>query len=121
MWYNQSLARTPRDCSTDDESYARYAVENQHFHYLIAKASGNHELAETLGHLHDRLARFIVMCCVGETLKVRHARLIKALRTRDVAATHQAMLDEINGTRDTILERVIQQEGAFWRLGNRAE
>jgi DNA-binding GntR family transcriptional regulator len=103
----------------DDESYDRYMSENRGLHYLIAEASGNHELAETLGRLHDRLARFMVLCRAGETLECRHARLIEALRTHDVATARQAMLDEINETRETILERVIQEEGAFWRLGNR--
>ena len=95
-------------------------AENRRFHYLIAEASGNHELAETLGRLHDRLIRFMVLCRVGETLERRHARVIEALRTGDVAVARQAMLDEVNETRDTILERVIQEEGAFWRLGDRA-
>jgi DNA-binding GntR family transcriptional regulator len=104
----------------DDESYDRYMAENRHFHYLIAEASGNHELAEMLGRLHDRLIRFMVLCRAGETLERRHARVIEALRTGDVVAARQAMLDEVNETRDTILERVIQEEGAFWRLGNRA-
>jgi len=104
----------------DDESYDRYMDENQRIHYLIAQASGNQELAEMLGHLLDRLASFMVLCRAGETLESRHALLIEALRTRNVAAARQAMLDEINQTRETILERVIQAEGAFWRLGNRA-
>jgi DNA-binding GntR family transcriptional regulator len=104
----------------DDESYDRYMAENRRFHYLIAEASGNHELAEMLGRLHDRLIRFMVLCRAGETLERRHARVIEALRTGDVAVARQAMLDEVNETRDTILERVIQEEGAFWRLGHRA-
>jgi DNA-binding GntR family transcriptional regulator len=104
----------------DDESYDRYMDENRHVHYLIAQASGNQELAEMLGHLLDRLARFMVLCRAGQRLESRHALLIKALRTRDVVTARQAMLNEINETRETILERVIQQEGAFWRLGNRA-
>jgi DNA-binding GntR family transcriptional regulator len=103
----------------DDESYDRYMDENRRVHYLIAQASGNQELAEMLGHLLDRLASFMVLCRAGETLERRHALLIKALRTRDVATARQAMLNEINETRETILERVIQAEGAFWRLGNR--
>jgi DNA-binding GntR family transcriptional regulator len=103
----------------DDESYDRYMDENRRVHYLIAQASGNQELAEMLGHLLDRLASFMVLCRAGETLERRHALLIKALRTRDVATARQAMLNEINKTRETILERVIQAEGAFWRLGNR--
>ena len=103
----------------DDESYNRYMDENRRFHCLIADASCNHELAETLGRLHDRLIRFMVLPRVGETLEARHALVIEALRTRGVAVARQAMLNEINETRETILERVIQEEGAFWRLGDR--
>ena len=103
----------------DDASYDRYMDENRHFHCLIAEASGNHELAETLGRLHDRLIRFMVLCRVGETLERRHALVIEALRTHDVATARRVMLNEVNETRETILECVIQKEGAFWRLGNR--
>jgi DNA-binding GntR family transcriptional regulator len=105
----------------DDESYDRYTEENRRFHHLIAEASGNQKLADMLGRLHDRLARFMVMCRVSETLESRHARLIKALRTCDVEVARQAMLDEVNETRETVLEHVIQEDGAYWRLGNRAE
>lgn len=104
----------------DDESYDRYMDENRRFHYLIAQASGNQELAEMLGHLHDRLARFMVLCRAGETLEPRHALLIEALRTREVATARQAILNEMNETHEAILERVIQEEGASWRLGARA-
>ncbi|MBU0703271.1 MAG: GntR family transcriptional regulator [Chloroflexi bacterium] len=103
----------------DDESYDRYMDENRRFHYLVAQASGNQELADTLGHLHDRLVRFMVMCRVGETLEPRHALVIEALRANDAAAAREAIRAEANETRETILERVIQQEGASWRLGNR--
>ena len=105
----------------DDESRDRYASENRHFHYLIAQASGNQELAEMLGHLHDRLVRFMVLCRTDEAMECRHARLIEALRTRDVALARQAMIEELDQTRKTTLARVIQEEGAFWRLGSRSE
>lgn len=103
----------------DDQSYERYMDENRNLHCLIAKASGNHELAEALGRLHDRLIRFMVLCHSGETLEHRHALLIEALRTRDVEAARQAMLNEVNETREIILRRVIEEEEAFWRLGDR--
>jgi len=103
----------------DDESYIRYMSENRTFHYLIAEASGNHELAETLGRLLDRLLRFMILCRVGETLERRHSLVIEALRTRDVAAARQTILAEVNQTREAILEHVIEEEGVFWRLGNR--
>jgi DNA-binding GntR family transcriptional regulator len=101
----------------DDESYDRYTDENRHFHFLIAEASGNHELAEMLGHLHDRLARFMVLRGAGLTQPFTHEKIVAALRARDVAAARQAMLDEITETRDTILDRVIRAEGASWLLG----
>jgi len=105
----------------DDESYDRYTDENQQFHCLIAQASGNQELAETLGHLHDKMARFMVMCRVSDKLEPRHSLLIKALRTHDAEIARQAMLNEISQTQETILEHVIQEEGGFWRLGARPE
>jgi DNA-binding GntR family transcriptional regulator len=103
----------------EDESYIRYMSENRTFHCLIADASGNHELAETLGRLHDRLLRFMILCRVGETLERRHSLVIEALRTRDVAAARQTILAEVKKTSETILERVIEEEGTFWLLGNR--
>ena len=104
----------------EDESYIRYMSENRTLHYLIAEASGNQELAETLGRLHDRLLRFMILCRVGETLESRHSLIIEALRTRDVAAARQTILAEVIKTSETILERVIEEEGAFWLLGNRS-
>jgi DNA-binding GntR family transcriptional regulator len=104
----------------DAESYDRYMEENRRFHCLIAKASGNQELTGELGRLHDRLVRFMVMSHMGESLERRHLRLVEVLRSRDVAAAGQAMLAEVNETRDAILERVIEEQGDFWRLGTRS-
>jgi len=100
----------------DDESYDRYTDENRHFHFLIAEASGNHELAETLGRLHDQLARFMVLRGAGKTQEFTHAHIVEALRARDVAAARQAMLDEITESREAILDRVIREDGASWHL-----
>lgn len=101
----------------DDESYDRYTDENRRFHYLIAEASGNHELAVMLGHLHDRLARFMVLRSAGLTQQYTHEHIVAALRAGDVAAARGAMLNEITETRDAILDRVIRAEGAGWLLG----
>jgi DNA-binding GntR family transcriptional regulator len=100
----------------DDESYDRYTDENRRFHYLVADASGNHELAEMLGRLHDRLARFMVMRHAGKTMELTHARIIEALRDRDVEGARQALLDEIDRSRDDILDQVLQEEAANWHL-----
>ncbi len=100
----------------DDVSYERYTDENRTFHTLIAEASGNRELAELLGHVHDRLARFMVIRHAGATMHLTHARIVEALRAHDPQAARQAMLDEITETRERILERVIREEGAAWQL-----
>jgi DNA-binding GntR family transcriptional regulator len=104
----------------DDVSYVRYMEENRRFHCLIAQASGNRELTDALGRLHDRLVRFMVLSHMGETLEARHAKLVSVLRTRNALAARQAMLDEVRETRDAILEGVIEEEGAYWRLGDRS-
>jgi len=105
----------------DDEAYDRYTDENRRFHCLVAEASGNEELAEALGRLHDRLARFMVMRRAGQTMERTHALIIQSMRARDVAAARQAMLDEISETRRRVLDQVIQEEGAFWQLGAPSE
>ena len=116
----EELERVHRGYTGDDEtSYERYVAENRHFHYLIAQASGNQELANALGRLHDRLARFFVFVHTGEEVEERHKRLIEALRTREVEVARQVILDEVNETREITLEYVIQKDGVSWHVGIR--
>jgi DNA-binding GntR family transcriptional regulator len=103
-----------------DEACERYVNENQRFHFLVARASGNEELAGSIRGLHDRLARFLILCRTDDTMESRHGKLIEALRTRDAAIARQVLLDEMEETHRVTVERVIQQEGAFWRLGTRS-
>jgi len=87
----KELERVHAGYTGDDEvAYERYITENRRLHTLIAEASGNHELARMLGHLHDRLARFFVFVHTGDEMEQRHERLIEALRTRDVETARQA-------------------------------
>jgi GntR family transcriptional regulator, rspAB operon transcriptional repressor len=100
----------------DDESYDRYTDENRRFHYLLAQASGNQELAETLGHLHDRLARYMVMRHAGQTQEDGHLQILDTLESNDLPAARQLLLAEIRASREAILERVYQEEAANWLL-----
>lgn len=100
----------------DDEAYDRYTDENRRFHVLVAEASGNHALAEAVRHLHERLARFMVIRHAGATMERTHARLLETLAAGDAAAAREAMHDEIQETRDLILARVIREEGSGWHL-----
>ena len=106
----------------DEESVERYINENRRLHCLIAEASGNRQLAEMLGHVHDRLARFMVVSHAGQSmLEFKHERLIEALRARDPAMARKAILDELSEMREVTLERVIREEGAFWHLGTQSQ
>ena len=105
----------------DDASYDRYTEENRRFHCLIAEASGNEALADAVGRLHDRLARFMVLRHAGKTMEESHQRIVEALRYGDAGAARQAMRDEVNDSRQTVLARVIEAEGANWHLGGSSE
>jgi GntR family transcriptional regulator, rspAB operon transcriptional repressor len=93
----------------DDASYERYTEENRKFHYLIAVASGNLALAESLGHLHDRLARFMVVQQIGERQIRMHNRIIKALEEHDLEGARQAILNEVNPSQEAILDTVMEE------------
>ena len=100
----------------DDLSYDRYTDENRKFHYLIAKASGNQELAEMIARLHDRLARFMVYKHAGESQEISHARIIDALYLHDVNLAWQYLLADIETSRDAILDFVFTDEADSWRI-----
>jgi GntR family transcriptional regulator, rspAB operon transcriptional repressor len=100
----------------DDESYDRYTDENRRFHYLVAQASGNQELAELVEHLHDRLARFMVLRHAGKSQELTHARIVDALSQRDADTARQALLDDIDTSRDAILDGVLEEVSASWHL-----
>lgn len=99
-----------------DEDYDRYTDENRQFHYLLGKASGNHELAEMIGSLHDQLARFMVMRRAGPTFEKTHSRIIDAIEAGDVEAASQALLEDIDPAHDAILDDVMEGEAKFWQL-----
>lgn len=101
----------------DDQSYTRYTDENRRFHYLLAQASGNQELALALRGLHDRLARFMVMRHAGKNLAEIHNRLIERLEAHDVSGARKAILEEVRESRLSIMDRIMQAEAARWHVG----
>lgn len=102
----------------DDVSYDRYTDENRRFHYLMALASGNLELAEMIGHLHDRLARFMVLRRAGKSQEITHSRIVDALEAHNLELARQALLDDIEISRDAILEEILEEAAASWHLDN---
>jgi DNA-binding GntR family transcriptional regulator len=101
----------------DDESYDRYTDENRTFHFCLAKASGNYELTQLMGRLHDRLAPFMVMRHGGRTQEATHKRIIDALENHDVETAREALLDDIERSHESILDKVLQEEAESWHVG----
>lgn len=100
----------------DDDSYDRYTDENRRFHYLVAQASGNQELAEMIGHLHDRLARFMVYRRAGESQEKSHERILDALAVHNLLEARSNLLEDIETARDAILDFVLEDEADSWQL-----
>ncbi len=101
----------------DDLSYTRYTDENRNFHYIVAQASENMELAVTLRYLLDRLARFMVIRHAGKDMADIHESLIQRLEAHDIDGAKQVIMDELQHTKVAIMERIMQEEAAFWHLG----
>jgi DNA-binding GntR family transcriptional regulator len=102
----------------DDESYDRYTDENRRFHYLVGVASGNQELAEMIGRLHDRLARFMVLRHAGESQEVTHARIVNALKNHDMDESRRTLLEDIDTSWDDIMDAILEDVAATWHLDN---
>lgn len=102
----------------DDESYDRYTDENRRFHYLVGVASGNQELAEMIGRLHDRLARFMVLRHAGESQEVTHARIVDALKNHDTDESRRTLLEDIDTSWDDIMDAILEDVAATWHLDN---
>lgn len=100
----------------DDVSYERYTEENRKFHYLIAVASGNMELAEAIKKLHDRLARFMVVQRIGERQIRMHNHIIEALEEHDIEKARQAIADEVNPSQEAILDTVLDDGADKWQV-----
>jgi DNA-binding GntR family transcriptional regulator len=98
------------------EASIRYIAENRTFHYKIALASGNDELAEMIGQVHDRLARFTVFVHPFQEILLRHKRLLEALRGHDVTLAREVITAEVRETRDITLAHVIDGQGAHWHV-----
>ena len=104
----------------DDQAYTRYTDENRRFHFLLAEASGNQELALAVRRLHDRLARFMVIRRAGDQLEDIHGRLIDRLAAHDIAGARRVIVEEVRSSRDAVMERILREEDGHWHVGSRA-
>ena len=101
----------------DDEAYSRYTEENRNFHCLIAEASGNHELALQIGHIHDRLARFTIIVRSGRHMIDIHGRLIEHLKAHDPEKAKMTLQKELDEAKTAIMDKIMQEEASSWHMG----
>ena len=101
----------------DDEAYSRYTEENRNFHCLIAEASGNHELALQIGHIHDRLARFTIIVRSGRHMIDIHGGLIEHLKAHDPEKAKMTLQKELDEAKTAIMDKIMQEEASSWHMG----
>lgn len=100
----------------DEASLERYMDENRRFHYLIAQASGNDYLAEAIGHLMDRMGRFMVLYGDDENMAANHAAILACLRDHDVEGAQQTIGEHLDKTRDFLRQCLIDENAHEWQL-----
>jgi len=86
-------------------AYGQFARRDAEFHAIVAAASGNVVLAETLAklHAHVHIFRLVLHARVTSEAIFEHAALLDALERRDVEASHAAMKLHV----ETSLARVL--------------
>jgi DNA-binding GntR family transcriptional regulator len=97
-----SLAQEMAQASKgSDVAYAQFAEGDARLHHLIAKASGNRFIAETIEglHVHLHIFRFLINTNATEKALQEHAVLIEALLARDAAAAEAAMRAHLRASR----------------------
>ena len=88
-------------------SFEAFAEEDAHLHDIVAKASGNALIQDTLGrlHLHFHIFRLRLPGVVITKAMAEHETLVQALVARDAEGAEQAMREHI--------ERSYQRLSAF--------
>jgi GntR family transcriptional regulator, rspAB operon transcriptional repressor len=93
------------------DSYLAYLEANREFHYRVALASGNTQLAEIIGSLLYKMQRQVFLgigsgSYFNEILDA-HPALIDALKRRDSAEAKRVMVEGIEHARAATLEQIM--------------
>ncbi|RUT34560.1 GntR family transcriptional regulator [Arsenicitalea aurantiaca] len=93
-----------------DLAYANYAEGDAKLHHLIATASGNRFIAETIEglHVHLHIFRFLFNTNAPQQAVSEHGQLIEALLRRDGPAAETAMREHLLASRQRI-DSVIEE------------
>lgn len=96
------LAGEMSDAQTGNElAYAQFAEGDARLHHLVASASGNRFIAETVEGLHAHLHIFRFLFKTNATTKAlqEHEAIISALLARDPVAAERAMRAHLEASR----------------------
>jgi DNA-binding GntR family transcriptional regulator len=99
----------------DLDSYLAYLDANREFHYRIALASGNHQLAKIIESLLFQMQR-LVFLSTGSSQHYHeildaHPSLIKALRRGDAAEARRVMIKGIEDARAGAMDEIMGTSG----------
>lgn len=91
-----------RAAEGNDVAYAQFAEGDARLHHLVAAASGNRFIAETIEglHVHLHIFRFLVNTNATQKALAEHTRLIEALLARDPDASETAMREHLHASRN---------------------
>jgi len=97
----------------DHESYQRFLEQNNAFHYSIALSGSNRKLADSLLNLLNQMIRIFNLGLdlrdSAEEMKHEHVALIKAIQARDTSLAEKIFLDQINRSRQRVLQMISQK------------
>ncbi len=101
-------------CLDDPESHVSFLRTNRRFHLTLAEAAANRRLVEILEVLLIEMERLFHLGLrlrdSSQEMRREHQELVAALERGDVAETREAMMRQINASRDRILEAILQGE-----------
>lgn len=90
------------------EDHTAFLRRNAEFHCAVAGLTGNRRLVETLTDLLDQLTRVFHLGLnlrdSAEEMRLEHLELVSALAKRDAETSQKVIIEQINRSRQRILE-----------------
>ena len=99
-------------CLDDPESHVLFLKTNRDFHLALAEAAGNRRLMKTMERLMVEMDRLFHLGLrlrdSSEEMKQEHQEVVAALEIGDAEGARDAIMRQINTSRDRILEAIMQ-------------
>ena len=95
----------------DPESHVMFLKTNRDFHVTLAEAAANRRLSDQLGDLLNDMDRLFYLGLrlrdSSEEMVREHQEVVDALQNRDVEKVKRVIIQQINTSRDRILEAIM--------------